>query len=127
MEDIADTVADITTDVDDGFAIPVIFSAPGEPVVTKTVGAVVTIHGLAVDENGIATTSLTSRIMVSELALKDAGFPVRNGNGKLTMKDRTVQFVDARTETLLNFVIREAFDNRMTGLISCTLGRGTTV
>ena len=128
MTDAASTVQDITTDVDNGFAIPVTFSKlDGATLIEKTCGAVVILHGLLIDENGIATVSVTSRLMVSELALQAVAFPTRDIAGKLILKDCTVVFTDVVTSTELSFVIRTAFENRMTGLVSCQLGRGTTV
>lgn len=128
MADAAETVQGITTDVDNGFAINVTFSKlDGVTLIEKTCGAVVILHGLLVDENGIATVSVTSRVMVSELALAAVGFPTRDSANKLILKDCTVVFTDVVTSTQLSFVIRTAFENRMTGLVWCQLGRGTTV
>lgn len=122
MQMAAKLTEQVTTSVG-GFAAPVIFSVTnGITINTKICNAVPTLHGLYVDENGIAKVSPTSRIMVSELALMAVNYPTRDTNKKLVLKDNAVTFTDDITGAQVTFVIRMAIGNDKTGLISCTLG-----
>jgi hypothetical protein len=127
MQMAANLTQQVTTDTS-GFAIPVIFSVTNGIVVTsKICKAVVILHGLYIDESGIVKVGSTSRIMVSEPALKTVGFPTRDTNNKLILKDCGVTFTDIITGIQATFVIREAIGNSMTGLTSCTLGNAGTI
>lgn len=122
MQQISGDIARILGDAG-GFAIPVIFSVTnGKMVTAKTVNAVVTVHGLYINEQGVAVMTGTARIMVSESNLVAAGFPVRNDKNALALKGDTVTFTDTVTGIQSTWVINQQFGNNMTGLITCTLG-----
>lgn len=122
MQQAANLIKQVTTDAA-GFAIPVIFTiTDGVTVTSKTCNAVAILHGLYIDERGVACVQATSRIMVSEPALVDAGFPTRDTNKKLSLKDCNVTFTDFATGVQATYVIREAIGNNFTGLTTCTLG-----
>lgn len=120
MIDVAGDIQQILTN-DNEFASPVVFAATdGILVNSVTCNAVVTSHNLYIDDRGVATVSSTARLMVSEGALTALLFPTRNVNNALSLKSNTVTFSDAGIQA--TFVIREAFGNNRTGLITCTLG-----
>lgn len=122
MQAAANLTKQVTTSTG-GFAVPVIFSVTnGVTVTSKTCNAVVVLHGLFIDEKGMAIVSPTSRIMVSEAALVAAGFPTRDTNNRLVLKDDTVTFTTVSSNIQATFVIRMAIGNDFTGMVSCTLG-----
>ena len=119
---IANDIAQITGNLSD-FAIPVIFTiTDGETVVSKTVNANAVSHGLYINENGVPVVSGVARIMVSEINLKNAGFPTRNTKQQLILKGCNVTFTDTVTGIQSTWIINENFGNQMSGLITCTLG-----
>lgn len=117
----AGLVQQVTTDTG-GFATPVIFSVTnGMTTTVKTCNAVVILHGLYIDERGISMVAPTSRIMVSELALKALSFPTRDTNYKLALKGAAVTFTDSTTGQQVIFTIKMAVGNDFTAMVSCTL------
>jgi len=125
--DIAQDIADILSDTDE-FAIPVIWTVTGgSTVVSKTCNAQVVLHNFYINDTGNAVIGTTSRIMVSEVSLKAAGFPTRDSNGKFSLKGDIVTFTEEVNQTQITFGIREVFGNYQTGMITCTLGTYGTV
>jgi hypothetical protein len=125
MQQAAALIQQITTNKN-GFAVDVVWTT-ADGLTTKTCAAVAIVHGLYIDANGVAVVSDTSRVMVSELALKSASFPTRTtptppAVGVLILKDCKVSFIDEVTGLAGTYIIREAIPNKMTGVITCTLG-----
>lgn len=120
--DIANDVAEILSDTDE-FAIPVIWTVTGgNTVLSKTCNAQVVLHNFYINDTGNAVVGTTSRIMVSEVSLKAAGFPTRDINNKFSLKGDVVTFTEEVNQTQITFNIREVFGNYQTGMITCTLG-----
>lgn len=127
MEQAAALIKQVTSDTN-GFASPVVFTTTnGQTVTSKTCNAVVTIHGLHIDDRGMVVVAPTSRVMVSELALITVGFPTRDSNSKLALKGVTLTITDAMTGIQATYIVRENIGNNMTGLTTLTLGTVGTV
>ena len=109
-----------------GFAVNVTFTTPSsyDPQVTKTCPAVAIKHNTGMNEFGAAISSKTSRITVYESALIDLGYPTRDSNNKLALKDHKINFVDA-SGLVYYGVIRNNNPDDMIGYIRCDIGDWT--
>ena len=109
----------ITSNVGE-FARAATFKAPtGEEV---TVNVLHTKHHLGVDaELKKWANTKNAHISVSEKFLVDAGYPVRNAEGKVYLEQHKVTVKDS-TGTDCTYVIEQWFPNETIGLITCILG-----
>lgn len=91
MEQAKLDILQITTNTDE-FATPIVFTPPaGSP---KTVNGIGVKHNLSYDTYGNAISSKTSRITVSEQALVNAGYVVRNSSKEVDLINHLVQWTD---------------------------------
>lgn len=119
LEQIQRDVQQITTD-SRGFAQPVVFTTPGGTV-SKTVNAVAVKHSTSINEFGAPVRGKTARVTVSEHALYLAGYPVRNPDNTVNLKDHKVVWTDSENISY-TYVINEIQPDRRVGMIVCTLG-----
>lgn len=105
------------------FSDTVLFSTPANvmPSVSVTCNALCIKHSLGIDTEGCAMIANTARVTVSEKALNDLGYPVRNNNNVVAIKGHLVQFTDSQG-ILYKAIITETMPGRTIGQIVCTLG-----
>jgi hypothetical protein len=107
-----------------GFAIPVLFTTPGGTI-TKTINAIPIKHSTAIDGYGATAIGKTARVNVSEEALNDADYPVRNDDTTIALKDHRVTWTDS-SNIAYTYVIDRIMPSRTFGNIVCILGDYTT-
>lgn len=114
----------LTNDRD--FAISITFSTPASvsPTITKTINGLATHHHFGYDETGKPISSKTVRVSFSEAALSATGYPVRDGNNKVSMFRHLVSFETSAGYTYYG-EIRETMPDEMTGMIVCRLSDKT--
>lgn len=116
----------ITTDLS-GFAVPILFSITnGETVVSKQCKGTAFKHHLSISEQGTVVNSRNARVTISELELIAQGFPVRDSNNRVALKNCMVTWTDI-SGIQATYTIREQYPNEVTGLIVCQLGEYGTI
>ena len=89
------------------------------------VGTVVTCLaskiGISIGEDGLPVNEKNAHITVSEQALTDAGYTVRNGNGEVDMINHFVSYTDSSGNTH-NYQINTTMPDETLGGIYCVLG-----
>lgn len=102
------------------FARAAVFYAPtGE---TASVNILHTKHHLGVDaELQKWVNTKNAHISVAEKFLTDAGYPVRNSGGDVSLLRHKVKVADS-TGTEVTYMIEQWFPNETVGLITCILG-----
>jgi len=108
----------ITSDLD-GFGTALTFIALSAE--TANVVGLHAKHHTGFNDMGEAVNSLISSIAISEQFLTDAGYPVRDSNGEVSLKNHKVKAIDS-TGVENTYVIREYFPDDTVGLIVCILG-----
>lgn len=103
------------------FAKGMTFTSPTPPGQTAVVNGLHTKHHLGVDTDGAEVNAENAHVSVSEKALTDEGYTVRNAEGEVDLKDHKVTVKDS-TGVNITYVIREWFQNETIGLIVCILG-----
>lgn len=102
------------------FARSALFQAPsGE---TAIVNIIHTKHHLGVDAELQKWANVkNAHISVSEKFLTDAGYPVRNSEGKVFLERHKVTVKDSTGQDC-TYVVEQWFPNETIGLITCILG-----
>ncbi len=103
------------------FAQVMTFVSPTPPGQTAIVNGLHTKHHLGVNTDGIEINTENGHVSVSEKALTDKGYTVRNSAGEVDLKGHKVTVKDS-TGTDVTYIIREWFQNETIGLIVCMLG-----
>lgn len=78
-------------------------------------------HWINFDSDGNAINSKSAHIGVSESALVELGYTVRNLNNEVMLYGHKVSAKDS-TGVLKNYVVKEWFPDETLGLIVCILG-----
>lgn len=102
----------------DLFGISIDFEAPTSE--TATVGGIATKHNIGVDTEGNLVNTKNAHISVAEKLLTDAGYPVRDANGEVSLKGHRVDYVDS-TGISKEYVIQQTFPDETVGMIVCIL------
>ena len=89
-------------------------------LVIETTGTV-SKHWINFDSEGNSINSKNSHICINENELLELGYPVRNNNEEVYLKDHRVSTPDS-TGVVKDYVIREWFPDENLGLIVCILG-----
>ncbi len=103
------------------FAKVMTFTSPTPPGQTAIINGLHTKHHLGVNTDGTEVNAENAHVAVSEKALTDKGYTVRNSDGEIDLKDHKVTVKDS-TGTDITYVIREWYQNETIGLIVCILG-----
>ena len=80
-----------------------------------------TKHHLGIDTDGNQVNTKNAHISFSEDAFIDSGYPIRNLNGEVSLKNHIVTAKDS-TGNNKKYIIREWFPDETIGLIVCILG-----
>ncbi len=120
METAKADIERITSDLND-FAKVMTFTSAIAPVKTAIVNGLHAKHHLGFDTNGNEINTENAHVSVSEKALTDKGYPVRDSSGEVNLKGHKVVVKDS-TGTDVPYVIREWHQNETIGLIVCILG-----
>lgn len=118
-ETIKQDIQKITTDLS-GFGIEINLTTPDDATSVDIVG-LHTKHHLGIDTDGNQVNTKNTHIAISEQVLIDLGYPVRNANQEVFLRDHKVLVKDS-TGVLKSYVIREWFPDETIGLIVCILG-----
>lgn len=95
-----------------GFAFPITFT---NGVKTATVNGTGKKHHIKFDDQGAVVNALNATVTVAETDLTDAGYPIRDVNGEISLRDHTVTWADAKgTNT---YEVSEWFPDEHLGLI----------
>lgn len=89
--------------------------------VTVDVKGLHTKHHTDIDTDGNLVNTKNAHIAISEKFLTDAGYPVRNSAGEVSLFNHKVTVKDS-TGLNKQYVIREFFPDETIGLIVCILG-----
>lgn len=112
----------ITTNPNDfGIDITVTTAASINPLVTGTVRGLHTKHHMSFDTDGVMVNSKTASVAISEKALTDAGFPVRDSEQEVSMLDYLISTKDS-SGILKNYIVRSSYPDENLGLIVLILG-----
>lgn len=90
-------------------------------ITTATIRGMSAVIHLGVDNQGEFVNTRKAHISFSESSLSDTGFPVRDQNNVLILKDNRVNVIDSTGE-VEQYVIREIFPDEAVGLLVCMLG-----
>lgn len=103
-----------------GFGVSITLSVPaGQGSQSITIGGLHTTHHLNVDTMGNITNGKNAHISISEDLL--TGYPVRNANGKVDLKNHRVSVANS-TGVSQTYLIKEAWPDETVALIVITLG-----
>lgn len=111
-------IEQITTNTDE-WARTMVFTAPDSS--TAQVRGTHAKHHLSVDSDGVPVNSRNAHVSVAEQEFIDAGYTIRNSEGKVSLKDHTVTVKDS-TGNDVTYIIREWYPDETIGLIVCILG-----
>lgn len=89
--------------------------------VTVDVKGLHTKHHISIDTDDNLVNTKNAHIAISEKFLTDAGYPVRNAAGEVSLFNHKVTVKDS-TGLNKQYVIREFFPDETIGLIVCILG-----
>lgn len=103
-----------------GFEVDLTFRTPSGSV-TKTVKGLGIKHHLSIDNEGVSQNQLNAHVTVSEKTLVDAGYPVRDGNEIVALKDHIVSFEDS-TGIESSYIITQSYPDETVGVIVCIIG-----
>lgn len=94
----------------------------GVTVVSKTVKAIPTAYSdlFSGDYGDGNVVAKIARLMVSELALKAVGYPVRNTANKVALKGHRITYTDI-SGSQATYIVKEQYPNGLTGLIRLDL------
>lgn len=103
-----------------GFGVSITLAVPvGQGSQSITIGGLHTVHHLNVDTMGNITNAKNAYIGISEDLL--TGYPVRNVNGKIDLKNHRISVANSTGISQLYF-IKEAWPDETVGLIVINLG-----
>lgn len=103
-----------------GFETPITFTPPSG-------GSSVTINGLAIkhhisiDTDGVNTGSMNAHLTISESELDDAGYPIRDANNVVNMKNHLVKYTDS-TGVEGEYIIKQVLPDETVDVITFILG-----
>lgn len=103
------------------FGVALTFISNDSPPATCTVAGTTTKHNLSVGRDGAAYNGRNASCSVSEQVLVAAGYPVRNSDGEVDLKNHRVTFKDS-TGTNRTYKIESWYPDEKIGLIVCILG-----
>jgi len=104
------------------FSTEVVFISLGTEPQTTTVRALASKHHFSIDSTtGLPVNSKNTHCSVDEAVLVDAGYPVRNANNEVNLRNHLVTYTDS-SGTARNYRINEAWPDETIGLIVLTLG-----
>ncbi len=78
-------------------------------------------HNLTIDEMGEQVTGKTIRVTVSEQALLDNGYSIRNTDNNVNLLNQKIRWTDSKGITV-TYWIDVQFPNERTGLIRLQMG-----
>ena len=106
----------ITSDLN-GFAVSMTFIAMDYDDTTATINGLHTKHHIGINpETGAIINSLNAHISFTEALLTELGYPVRNDNGEVAMRNHKVIVKDS-TGIEKTYLIRENFPDETLGFI----------
>ena len=90
--------------------------------VSVTVNGLTPVHHIAFGTDGVLVNTKDVRISVSEMALTNADFTVRNTNNEVYLRDVLVSFADS-TGTSKTYIVKENYADESLGVIVLILGK----
>lgn len=102
-----------------GAGIAITFEAPTTQIAEIT--GLATKHHIGLDTEGNPINTKNAHVSVSEQLLVDEGYPVRNGDGEVSMINHKVTYKDS-TGVSKDYKIQETFPDETVGIITCILG-----
>jgi hypothetical protein len=107
-------IEDITSNLNE-FGLEITFTAPNDQEAV-VVGTEAKIH-MAIDfETGKEVSAQKASVTIAEKFFIDAGYPVRNAAGSVSMKKHKVDYIDS-TGTTCNFEVVDTFPDETVGVI----------
>ena len=103
---------------EDLFGTSIDFEAPTSE--TATVVGFATKHNIGIDTEGNLVNTKNAHISIAEKLLIDAGYPVRDANGEVSLKGHRIDYVDS-TGISKKYKIKESFPDETIGMIVCIL------
>lgn len=103
-----------------GFEQALTLSTPSGDMTLEITG-LATKHHLSFDTDGLPTNAKNVHVCIDEQQLKDLGYPVRNANEEVFLRDHKVSFKDS-SGVLKNYVVKENQPDETLGLIILILG-----
>jgi|SRR6478609_369118 len=103
-----------------GFTKTIQFTA-ADGITTAIIRGMSSVIHLGVDNQGEFVNTRKIHISFAESSLSDVGYPVRDSNGKLIIKDNRVAVIDSMG-IVEQYVIREIYPDEALGLLVCMLG-----
>lgn len=119
IETAAAAIKRIRTDPN-GFTKSIQFIA-ADGITTATVRGMSSVIHLGVDNQGEFVNSRKAHISIVESSLTDLGYPTRDSNNVLILKDNRVNVMDSTGQTE-QYIIREIYPDEALGLLVCILG-----
>lgn len=103
-----------------GFEEDITLKTPNGVTTLQTTGWA-TKHWINFDSDGNAINSKNAHICIDEQVLSDAGYPVRNSNQEISLRNHRVSVADS-SGIVKEYSIIEVFPSETFGLIACILG-----
>lgn len=100
------------------FAVPIVFVAPTNE--TVTINGWTSKHHIGFDTDGNMINSKKAHVTFSESDLTDAGYPFRNTDGEVYMKNHLITVKDS-TQTTEQFKVAQWYPDERLGLITLIL------
>jgi hypothetical protein len=107
-------IKDITTN-SDGFAVTMILTTPDGQTSAEVKGLSAK-HNLGLDSEGLIKSETNVHVSLSEKTLTDAGFTVRDAEGRVDLENYRVTVADS-SGVDYDYVVREQFPDSTIGLI----------
>jgi hypothetical protein len=111
-------IEQITTNLD-GFAVNMTFVTPDEQTTAEIKGTTAK-HNLGFDTEGLPVSEINANVSVSEETFIKAGYPVRDGDNRVSLLNHRVTVKDSSGADN-DFVVREQFPDETIGLIVLVL------
>lgn len=86
-----------------------------------TVNCLANKHHVSVNEMGVAVNGKNASVIVTEKALIDAGYTVRNASNEVALIGHKVQWADS-SGTSCSYQVSQTYPDETLGLIVCILG-----
>lgn len=111
-------IADANSFMQKDFGVSMDFVAPTSE--TATIMGWTSKHHVAFDTEGNQVNSKTANITLSEQDLTNAGYPVRNNQGEVSMRNHLVYVKDS-TQTISKYKVMQYYQDERLGLITLIL------
>jgi len=111
-------ITDARTFMNKEFSVPLVFVAPTNE--TANIKGLTAKHHIGFDSEGNMINSKTVKVTFSEQDLTTVGYPVRNANAEVDLKNHLVSVRDS-TAVITQFKVSQFYPDERMGLITLIL------